>query len=226
MSIEQHKVEESQSYKIYINEKPIWLIASEKLDDHVPIGRDTLIAPYHKKKSLLQYIDTLEKNSRIKEIIVHAPNVEKLWRDFLSLYELIEAAGGLVDSGNGEVFFIYRRGHWDIPKGKLDPGETLEQAAIREVFEETKLSPLDLKGFLGVSYHCYRNKKGTRMLKKSSWFVMETPTREYELEKSEGITDGEWLKPTDFLRTKDKIYASIVDVVHAYMEKRVEFFPK
>ncbi len=56
--------------------------------------------------------------------------------------EMIEAAGGVVLRGDGddrEVLVVHRirRLDWSLPKGKLDPGERAEDAAIREVEEET-----------------------------------------------------------------------------------------
>ncbi len=43
----------------------------------------------------------------------------------------VEAAGGLVLNEKGEVLMIFRRGSWDLPKGKIDPNESVETAAIR-----------------------------------------------------------------------------------------------
>jgi 8-oxo-dGTP diphosphatase len=55
---------------------------------------------------------------------------------------MIEAAGGVVTRDNGgvvEVLVVHRPRYddWSLPKGKLEPGETHEQAAHREVAEET-----------------------------------------------------------------------------------------
>lgn len=56
--------------------------------------------------------------------------------------ELVRAAGGVVwrqVDGADEVLLVHRDKYddWTLPKGKLDPGESWEQAAVREVFEET-----------------------------------------------------------------------------------------
>ncbi len=61
---------------------------------------------------------------------------------------LILAAGGLVLNEKGEVLFMFRKGKWDLPKGKLDPGETMDACALREVMEETGLVQVELKNFL------------------------------------------------------------------------------
>jgi len=50
---------------------------------------------------------------------------------------------------------IFRRGKWDLPKGKLDKGETLEQCAVREVREETGLKKIKLQSPLMTTYHTY-----------------------------------------------------------------------
>jgi 8-oxo-dGTP pyrophosphatase MutT (NUDIX family) len=53
--------------------------------------------------------------------------------------ERIEAAGGVVEDGEGRVLLVHRPRYddWTLPKGKLDPGESFEDAALREVEEET-----------------------------------------------------------------------------------------
>ena len=49
----------------------------------------------------------------------------------------VRAAGGIVTAPDGTMLLIQRNGRWDLPKGKVEPGETLLQAALREVEEET-----------------------------------------------------------------------------------------
>jgi 8-oxo-dGTP pyrophosphatase MutT (NUDIX family) len=84
---------------------------------------------------------------------------------------IVEAAGGIVFNENEEVLMIFRRGYWDLPKGKIDPGESIETAAIREVKEETGLSQLDLISKLQVTYHTY-NIDNETIIKPTHWFKM------------------------------------------------------
>ena len=69
--------------------------------------------------------------------------------------KVITAAGGLVLNPNTEILMIFRRGHWDLPKGKLDEGETIVSCAVREVQEETGLSDIHVDQFLLMTKHTY-----------------------------------------------------------------------
>lgn len=75
--------------------------------------------------------------------------------------DLIRAAGGVVmratTTGHTEIACIYResRGDWTFPKGKLDVGETFEQAALREVLEETSMHCRVVR-FIGTTNYTHR----------------------------------------------------------------------
>lgn len=78
--------------------------------------------------------------------------------------DLIRAAGGVVvrsvANGRFEVACIFReaRGDWTFPKGKLDAGETFEQAALREVHEETGMH-CEVIRFVGTTNYTHRKGK-------------------------------------------------------------------
>ena len=69
----------------------------------------------------------------------------------------ILAAGGLVTNAQGEILWIFRRGFWDLPKGKLDDGETIQSCAIREVEEETGIQNIKLHELLKFCLKLYHN---------------------------------------------------------------------
>ena len=75
---------------------------------------------------------------------------------FKTKLPLVQAAGGLVRNKKGKMLFIFRKNKWDLPKGKVDKGETFENGAIREVEEETGVKKLKLISFAGMTYHVFR----------------------------------------------------------------------
>ncbi|MCK7539615.1 MAG: NUDIX domain-containing protein [Marinilabiliales bacterium] len=68
--------------------------------------------------------------------------------DLFSLFNIVIAAGGFVRNEKDEILFIFRRGHWDLPKGKLNHKkgiiEKKKDAAVREVMEETGIEKIDI----------------------------------------------------------------------------------
>src|SRR4051812_26195302 len=86
----------------------------------------------------------------------------------------IFAAGGLVTTDKNELLMMFRRGKWDLPKGKLDEGESLETCAVREVQEETGLKDVVLEGLVGITYHEYFDKySDVDVIKETHWFAMK-----------------------------------------------------
>lgn len=112
----------------------------------------------------------------------------------------IEAAGGYVvrrtKKGKLKVLVIFRRGVWDLPKGKFDPGETPEQCAIREVSEEVGIpkKKLTITKPLGITLHGFILPRKRRFaVKTTHWFAMETDQREFKPQKSESIEAVAWM---------------------------------
>src|SRR3954470_4647558 len=66
-----------------------------------------------------------------------------------------QGAGGVVLDADGRIAVVHRTRYddWSLPKGKLDAGESFEQAALREVEEETGLRARPLRALPSVHYH-------------------------------------------------------------------------
>ena len=158
----------------------------------------------------------IEGKHKPQAIILYHEDVEQLKADFFSVYKIVEAAGGLVFNPKNEILFIYRRKHWDLPKGKLDPGETPEIAALREVEEETGLTKVQRHEHIHTSYHIYKDRKSTKCLKPTHWYRMTTKNTKLKLQHEEDIETAEWLKASDFLEGGRVTYGAIKNVVASY----------
>jgi 8-oxo-dGTP pyrophosphatase MutT (NUDIX family) len=133
--------------------------------------------------------------------------------------KLIAAGGGFVYTDNKTVLLIYRRGKWDLPKGKLDEGETPAVAAVREVQEETGVEDLELEEPLTVTYHTYME-KGRLILKESHWFLMKSPEQPYLIpQQEEDIEQCIWVKWDDLQHYFQNTHPSILDVLKAGLKR-------
>ncbi len=108
---------------------------------------------------------------------------------------------------------MMRRGKWDLPKGKLDPGESLETCALREVEEETGLRRLILNDHLLTTYHSYAE-AGLLILKESHWYAMHADgNQQLTPQTSEDILEVKWLAQDNLGQVLDNTFASIKDVL-------------
>lgn len=134
---------------------------------------------------------------------------------FSKSYEVIQAAGGVVNDDNGNVLLIFRRGKWDLPKGKLEKKEPIELCADREVKEETGLTELQLKKPLIITYHTYKE-RGTSILKETHWFQFDAPgIQELTPQTSEDILKAEWVSRENLPGLLNNTYELIRDVLRS-----------
>jgi 8-oxo-dGTP pyrophosphatase MutT (NUDIX family) len=207
-------------YKVYINNTPLQLLSTEEFEQLSFLSNErNLVGPYAgKSKFLLHYIDMLEKTDRYDSITLHTPDLEQLKADFNSLYKVLPAAGGLVTNELGETLLIYRLDMWDLPKGKLEKGESIKEAAVREVEEETGLHHIELGDFICETYHTYKNKKNKRCLKQTYWYKMETKKQKLSPQTEENIEKAVWIKLNTFFKEDRSIYPNVLSVIKAGSE--------
>lgn len=152
-----------------------------------------------------------------KEIAFYNENALMLQQWFMTMFKIIEAAGGLVMNDNHEYLFIFRKGKWDLPKGKIEEKETIEIAAVREVEEECGIDGLEIIKQLNTTYHIYPL-KNEMVLKPTYWFEMKTDFKGALVPQTqEGITKVEWIKPEKVAALLPNAYESIREVMHVYL---------
>ena len=133
----------------------------------------------------------------------------------------IIAAGGLVTNPKGEILWIFRRGFWDLPKGKLDEGETIQTCAVREVAEETGISNIQLHDMLCFTNHLYFDKYlNEEVIKRTYWFYMTIPNMQEGIPQlTEDIEKIEWLALDKARQCLDHTYPTILEVVEQFRIK-------
>jgi len=211
-------------YEIHINASKIYLIKSA-FAKSVKKKNNTIVAKYNGKvKSLLNYIDKAEKAKEDYKIYIHNTDVNKLKEDFFSLFKIIKAGGGLVLNEKAEILMIFRRGSWDLPKGKKEKGEKRKETAIREVIEETGIENVEIINPLPDTYHTYKLGK-QRVIKLSYWYLMETKNQLLIPQVEEDIEKAEWIAIDTIQSGKCvPIYENISNLLNYYFRDLKKHF--
>jgi 8-oxo-dGTP pyrophosphatase MutT (NUDIX family) len=199
--------------KIYFNEKPLFLC------DTI----DYSIEPYvhHDDAVFIDELDTHTVNAMIHEMElpkIHAgvflhSDLEALKKAFFKKFSIVKAAGGFIQDEDNRVLLIFRRGQWDLPKGKLDKGETLEACAVRESREETGLKEIELVRPLLITWHTYH--EGTKhILKESHWYTMKSSNKQMLVPQvEEDIQEIRWVAFAELKNYVNNTFPSIIDVL-------------
>lgn len=196
----------AQNYKVFIGGSVLQL------------GNETESEAVFNRKltdpSLQEWSDIISELETNSEQILVVGNTKLNWQNFFSHYKLIEAAGGLVSNTNGDWLFIHRNGMWDLPKGKLEAGESIEECAVREVAEECGIEePIIIKP-LQPTYHTYEL-KGKRILKKTYWYLMRSSDNsELIPQTEEGISEVKWVSTEKAMELAKASFGSIQEVIN------------
>jgi 8-oxo-dGTP pyrophosphatase MutT (NUDIX family) len=198
---------------IYFWDKPVFLC--DEITSEIEEYR------HHPDAVFIDELSTAAINSLLHEIkktqfhagIISGENFNKLKADFFKHFHVIKAAGGVVKNENEEILLMFRRGKWDLPKGKLDDGETLEECAKREVEEETGLKKLEIIKAITITYHTYVQ-FGKHNLKETHWYAMQTKGNEKLIPQTEeDITELAWVKKEDLQEYLSNSFPAIAEVL-------------
>ncbi|SDS10702.1 NUDIX hydrolase [Christiangramia echinicola] len=188
-------------YKVFVNDIPI-IISTQK-----EIGEKYTSFPL-KTVRLKKVIRKILKG-KLMYVNLYHPDETKLLKFLLKKMKVVTAAGGMVINPEKEILFIYRNNRWDLPKGKTEKNESIEESAIREVEEETGVRNLEIKRFITRTYHVFK-RKGKLRLKETYWYEMYTEfDGELIPEQSEGIKKAKWKNFEKSQKALKKSYANI-----------------
>lgn len=204
--------------KIYYGDKPVYLC--DEMDDEL----NELL--HHPDVVFVDEISNPAIKSMVHEIrkedfhagILWNNDMEKLRKAFFKHFTVIEAAGGIVQNEDKDLLFIFRRGKWDLPKGKIEKNELPELAAAREIEEETGVKKLKQKKKIGTTYHIY-DEFGKHYLKISHWYYF-TCSGKQELagQAMEDITAVRWFKTKDIKTPVSNTFATIKDILKTFFD--------
>lgn len=186
---------------IFVNDKPIILTTEV---GHETNFKNYLLNTVHIGK----VIKELESTS-LEGVRLIGKNENKLLKKFLKKLPTIVAGGGKVLNSNGDILFIYRNEKWDLPKGKVEGKESIEETSLREVEEETNVSGLKIVKPLDTTYHIFK-RNGRHKIKITYWFEMTSDYQgKLEPQEDEGITKVQWLNREQTIEAMENSYANI-----------------
>ena len=196
-------------YKVFINKLSIILTSKNK--------------SLSKENSFLLTSITLneilKKVRKHKKIFLYHPKKSELLKVFKSKIKVIFASGGIVKNDNNQILFIYRRGKWDLPKGKAEKGESIRETAVREVIEETGIEKLKIDKYFSNTFHIVRNNK-KYFLKETSWFLMSSNFKgKLKPQLNEGIKSVKWKTFDDAKKIKKKTYGNISIILTDFLKQ-------
>ncbi len=198
-------------YKVFIFDKLIILSNEPVLSAKYKTVQQIEVAS---KKAIKEaYSNFVNKPGDHILIIYNNESVKRLLDEFISLFWYVEAAGGMVYNAKGERLFIYRFGKWDLPKGKIEKNESHQQAAVREVQEETGLLEVSIVEELPSTFHIFDH-KGKKVLKRTYWYKMiYAGQTEPRPQLEEEITAAIWVSEAEIDKVYTNTYSSLKPLI-------------
>jgi len=141
---------------------------------------------------------------------------------------VVESAGGLICNRYHHILLIFKRGKWDMPKGRVENKQCREDSALREVNEETGLAveKLTVEGKLVSTWHTTRH-NNTKYLKKTHWFLMryDGDDDETQPQVEEGIIECRWVHLSDLPGYRELLPVRI-DYVVDFWHQNLAYMPR
>ncbi len=157
---------------------------------------------------------TDHKLKQVDSVTIEVEDVKHVKKYIKKVFHIVKAAGGVIEKID-DILLIHRLGKWDLPKGKLDKGESPKEAAVREVVEETGVTVI-LGEKICSTWHTYtRSKK--YVLKKTHWYRMKCVSdTNMQPQIEEDIQDVQWMDTDAVRRALYDSYRTIRYVIQEY----------
>ena len=195
-------------YKVFFNESLLTFSNQSN-----PEAKNIL---FHHETQFDEAFHLLSSNSS-KFVNIFSDDIDAVWASFLNYFKHIKAAGGIVRNPQDDILFIFRLGKWDLPKGKMEEGESKEESAIREIEEECSITNLELKRYLMPTFHIYYLRE--YVIKETFWFEVYYDGVELPLPQTEeGIETVEWKKETEIPQLLENSYPNIQLLMNNYLD--------
>ncbi len=199
-------------YKVFFKDRIVFFSDSDRNSPK----DDGKIWVCNSQERVKEALDAFLADSDIRELHYVSPDISSLKTRFQELTLPITAAGGIILNEKEEILFIRRNELWDLPKGKLDQGESPEDCAYREVKEETGIKSLNVLYPGEITYHIYLL-NGKLILKDTHWFIMQAPDNQnFTPQFKENITRVEWMDRNAYEKVRNETFPLIWDLVNNF----------
>ncbi len=202
-------------YKVFIDQKPVVFIEKEELSTQKIVEKA-------KNVSCIDDLKPLLKKASIKSpVYLTAKNPEKSFNSFFADFKKIDAAGGIVQRKE-KFLVIKRKGLWDIPKGRIDRGESAEKACVREIMEECGIKKPSIVHPLCETRHCMKW-NGQPALKRTYWYMLTYDgPKQTTPEVKEDITEAVWMSRKKMIGIRENTFGSVNVVLDAFEDRYPE----
>ena len=121
-----------------------------------------------------------------------------------------------------KILFILRNKKWDLPKGKVDEGETIREAAVREVEEECGIFGSEIINKIPSTFHIYQSpykeSKGEWIFKETFWYEMEyAGANNGQPQIEENITEVKWFAKNELDDVLVNTYRNLKQIISNYI---------
>jgi len=208
-----------QMYKVFFNESLILLNPENK---NLRSGNIVENIEIEDVSVFFDFLLGIDSRKYVEEPVFNCLAEKDLVENLILSMNRIPAAGGIVRNLSGKILFIKRFGRWDLPKGKVEADENLQDAAIREVEEECGISNLQILRKIPSTFHIYRSpfipEPNNWVWKETSWFEMRYSGQDNGIPQlDEDITEIRWFAPEEIDEVYDSTYGNLRLLLQGYL---------